>query len=96
MPVRILREGRKFEIGGWFASQWVENERAKAALRQASVQMHFRQDQDMAAKLARLLAINAPEKKTRYAQLIRSLKRGAFLTRDSHGGICIGFVPERF
>ena len=96
MPVRILREGRKFEIGGWFASQWVENERAKAALRQASVQMHFRQDQDMAAKLARLLAINAPEKKTRYAQLIRSLKRGAFLTRDFHGGICMGSVPELF
>ncbi len=44
MPVRILREGRKLGIGGWFASQWVENERAKAALRQASVQMHFRQD----------------------------------------------------
>lgn len=58
--------------------------------------MHFRQDQDMAAKLARLLAINAPEKKTRYAQLIRSLKRGAFLTRDFHGGICMGSVPELF
>ena len=96
MPVRILREGRKFEIGGWFASQWVENEHAKAALRQAAVQMHFRQDKDAAVKLARLLAVNAPEKKARYAQLVRSLKRGAFLTRDSHGGICIGFVPERF
>ena len=75
---------------------WVENEHAKAALRQAAVQMHFRQDKDTAVKLARLLAVNAPEKKARYAQLIRSLKRGAFLTRDSHGGICIGFVPERF
>ena len=58
--------------------------------------MHFRQDQDMAAKLARLLAINAPEKKTRYAQLIRSLKRGTFLMRDFHGEICIGSVPELF
>ena len=58
--------------------------------------MHFRQDKDTAVKLARLLAVNAPEKKARYAQLVRSLKRGAFLTRDSHGGICIGFVPERF
>ena len=96
MPVRILREGRKFEIGGWFASQWVENEHAKAALRQAAVQMHFRQDKDTAVKLARILAVNAPEKKARYAQLIRSLKRGAFLTRNSRGGICIGFVPERF
>lgn len=96
MPVRILREGRKFEIGGWFASQWVENEHAKAALQQAAVQMHFRQDKETAVKLARLLAINAPEKKTRYAQLIRSLKRGAFLTRDFHGGICMGSVPELF
>lgn len=96
MPVRILREGRKFEIGGWFASQWVENEHAKAALRQAAVQMHFRQDKDTAMKLARLLAVNAPEKKERYAPLIRSLRRGAFLTGDFHGGMCIGFVQEQF
>ena len=94
MLVRILREGRKFEIGGWFASQWVENEHAKAALRQAAVQMHFRQDKETALKLARLLTVNAPEKKAQYAHLIRSLKRGGFLTRDSHGGICIGFVQE--
>lgn len=95
MPARILREGRKFEIGGWFSSQWVENEHAKAALRQAAVQMHFRQDKETALRLARLLTVNAPEKKERYAQLIRSLKRGAFFTRDFYGGICMGFVPER-
>lgn len=96
MPVRILREGRKFEIGGWFSSQWVENEHAKAALRQAAVQMHFRQDKETALRLARLLTVNAPEKKERYAQFIRSLKRGGFLMGDSHGGICMGSVPEQF
>ena len=90
MPVRILREGRKFEIGGWFASQWVENERAKAALREAAVQMHFRQDQDAAAKLARTMAFNNREKRERYTRLIRSLPRGSFIVEKPCGGICIG------
>ena len=94
MPVRILREGRKFEIGGWFASQWVENERAKAALRQASVQMHFRQDQDTATKLARAMAMTDPEKRERYTRLIRSLRKGFFITGNPCGGICIGHVSE--
>ena len=96
MPVRILREGRKFGIGGWFASQWVENERAKAALRQASVQMHFRQDQDAAAKLARTMSMNMPEKRERYTRLIRSLRKGTFITGNSCGGICVGHTPAPF
>ena len=96
MPVRILREGRKFEIGGWFASQWVENEHAKAALRQAAVQMHFRQDQDTAAKLARTLAMNDPEKRERYTRIIRSLRKGFFITGNPCGGICIGHMPASF
>ena len=90
MPVRILREGRKFEIGGWFASQWVENERAKAALWEAAVQMHFRQDQNAAAKLARTMAPNNREKRERYTRLIRSLPRGSFIVENPCGGICIG------
>ena len=96
MPVRILREGRKFGIGGWFASQWVENERAKAALRQASVQMHFRQDPDAAAKLARTMSINVPEKREQYSRLIRSLREGAFITGNFCGGICVGRMPVSF
>lgn len=96
MPVRILHEGRKFGIGGWFASQWVENGRAKAALRQASVQMHFRQDQDTAVKLARTLAMNEPEKRERYTRLIRSLRKGFFITGNPCGGICVGHIPASF
>lgn len=90
MPVRILREGRKFEIGGWFASQWVEHERAKAALREAAVQMHFRQDQNAAEKLARMMALNNREKRAQYTRLIRSLPRGSFIVENPCGGICIG------
>ena len=92
MPVRILREGRKYEIGGWFASQWVENERAKAALREAAVQMHFRQDQDAATKLARTMAFNNWEKRERYTRLIRSLPRGSFIGENPCGGSCIGYA----
>ena len=92
MPVRILREGRKFEIGGWFASQWVENECAKAALREAAVQMHFRQDQDAATKLARTLASNNREKRERYTRLIRSLPRGSFIVENPCCGICLGHM----
>lgn len=96
MPVRILREGRKIGIGGWFASQWVENERAKAALRQASVQMHFRQDQDAAAKLARTMSMNMPDKREWYTQLIRSLRKGFFIIGNSCGGICVGHMRASF
>ena len=92
MPVRILREGRKFEIGGWFASQWVENECAKAALREAAVQMHFRQDQDAATKLARTMASNNREKRERYTRLIRSLPRGSFIVENPCCGICLGHM----
>lgn len=92
MPVRILREGRKFGICGWFASQWIDNEHAKTALQDASVQMHFRQDQNTAAKLARAMAINAPEKRERYTQLIRSLRKGSFVIGNPCGGIYIGHM----
>ena len=92
MPVRILREGRKFNIGGWFASQWVENERAKTALREASVQMHFRQDQDTATKLARTLAVRDLKKRERYVQLICSLRRGDFLTGNPRCGVYVGHI----
>lgn len=92
MPVRILREGRKFGIGGWFASQWVENERAKTALREASVQVHFRQDQHTAAKLARTMAASDLKKRERYTRLIRSLQRGTFLVENSRSEIYVGHM----
>ena len=79
-------------IGGWFASQWVENERAKTALREASVQMHFRQDQDTATKLARTLAVRDLKKRERYVQLICSLRRGDFLTGNPRCGVYVGHI----
>ena len=91
MPVRILRKGRKFEIGAWFASQWIENERARTALRQAAMQMHFRQDPAAAARLAQAMALNDPERRKRYMRLLCSLRKGSFIIERPNGRLCIGY-----
>ena len=56
MAVRILREGRKFGIGGWFASQWISNKTSVSALGQAAFQANFRPEDGSIPALAKRLA----------------------------------------
>lgn len=80
----ILREGRKFRIGGWFASQWVHDKEASSALSQAALQAHFRPDDQNLDKLAKSFC----QSKTgfpQYRRLIQSLHVGQFLWQRPDG-----------
>lgn len=84
MAPRILREGRKFRISGWFASQWVHDKETVAALSQAALQAHFRPDDQNLDKLAKSFCqskVDLPK----YQDLIRSLCVGQFLWRRTDG-----------
>lgn len=94
MAVRILREGRKFGIGGWFASQWVSDAVARTALRQAATQLHFRQDAAAAKRLAVELAAVSGRGPEAYARTLRRLVVGDFITQDADGAVRIGRVQH--
>lgn len=94
MSVLILREGRKFGIGGWFATQWISNENAVNALQQAAVQLHFRQNKENTLPLARTLSNNVPVRRDKYARLLCSFKPGDFMTRDTSGHVRLGHVQN--
>lgn len=84
MSIRILREGRKFGIAGWFSSQWISNKEASSALSQAALQAHFRPDDQNMDKLAKSfcqLKVDLPK----YQDLTRSLRVGQFLWRRLDG-----------
>lgn len=87
MAIRILREGRKYDLAGWFASQWISNKEATAALGQAALQAHFRPDDQNVRQLARRLCPAGGSDLVRYQKLIQSLQRGQFVYQDSSGKV---------
>lgn len=94
MAIRILREGRKYGIGGWFASQWIDNKTAIAALGQAALQAHFRPNDQNARQLARLVCPTGGADLARYQGLIRSLQRGQFIWDKDDGKVIKIIVSE--
>lgn len=79
MAVRILREGRKYGLAGWFASQYMTNKAAQAALGQAALQVRFRPDDQDVLKLARSLSASGGQSADQWARVIRGLRVGQFL-----------------
>ena len=94
MSIRILREGRKFGIGGWFSSQYLDHAEASAALGQAALQAYFRPDGQHIGKLAKHLSSAHPADLPKYQQLIQGLHRGQFLWQQSDGKPVIITVGE--
>ena len=92
MPVRIMRQGRKFQIAGWFSTQWVPNKTAAAALKQASMQLYFRQNHDDAMRAAKVLSQNKPERTNAISRALSSLHVGEFIAQDVQGQIRKGHV----
>lgn len=84
MAIRILREGRKFNIGGWFSSQWLDQKDAAAALGQAAIQAYFRPDGQHIYKCAQSLCQSKGDL-SKCRDLIRSLRVGEFLWQQSDG-----------
>ena len=94
MAVRILREGRKFGIGGWFASQWISNKTAVAALGQAALRANFRPEDVNIPALAKQLA-QTNGTPAQWQGLLRRLKVGQFLYTRKDGKTILVNVPAR-
>lgn len=77
--VRILREGRKYGIWGWFGTQWIHDKTASAALNQAGLRIYFRPDTDDLHKTALKLACGNKAKLPVYERQLSNLKQGQFM-----------------
>lgn len=80
IAVRILREGRKFGIGGWFATQFVSKKSAIGALSQAAFRAYFRPDDQHLQDLAKTMRFSPED-----IRLLSRLTVGQFLYKDSMG-----------
>lgn len=94
MAVRILREGRKFGIGGWFASQWLTNKTAIAALGQAALRTNFRPEDVNVPALAKQLA-QTNGTPGQWQKMLRTLKPGQFLYSRRDGRVVLVNVPAQ-
>lgn len=95
MPIRILREGRKHQLAGWFATQWISKPEAEAALGQAALQAHFRPHDSHILSLAKQLGQGNREQVAQWQKVICSLRRGQFLMQRPDGKALIVRVPSR-
>lgn len=77
--IRILREGRKFGIWGWFSTQWIQDKNAAAALGQAGLRIYFRPEEDNIHKTALKLSRGDRSKVPAYEKQLANLKRGQFM-----------------
>lgn len=93
MLVRILREGRKYHINGWFASQWIDSRIAAQALEQAAMRAYFYPGDRNIRSLAKVLCSD-PSQVGQYEALIRNLSVGQFLYADSNGRVLLNCVPR--
>lgn len=93
MPMRILREGRKYQVSGWFASQWMDDKAAVAALDQAALRAYFYPGDRNVGRLARLLC-SEPGRRGRVVSLIRALEVGDFLYQSGKGAVLRGRMPR--
>lgn len=80
MVERILREGRKYGVYGWFSTQWIKKNELKP-LGQAGIKIFFRTQTDAEALNSAVsqLGAQSSEKKKMYKRLLTRLKVGEFL-----------------
>lgn len=90
---RILREGRKYQFSGWFASQWINDKNAVQALNQAALQAYFYPGDDRVNVLARRLACDNHSIQD-YRRILQSLKTGEFMFIGPHGRPLVNRVPD--
>ena len=90
---RILREGRKYQFSGWFASQWMEDKAAVEALNQAALQAYFFPGNEHIRALARRISRNVKSAGDS-EKLVRSLRVGEFIYIDKYGHPVVACVPN--
>lgn len=79
---RILREGRKFGLNGWFSTQWVSNAEERKALEQAALRIIFRPNQSDLHRTVLSLGLKNRNQIPHYEARIASFRPGEFLYRD--------------
>ena len=88
MSVRILREGRKLGIAGWFSSQWLDHKNAVPALGQAAKQIYFRPDGQYVHKLAKSICDRKSDI-SKCQECLQRLRRGQFLWQQEDSKVVI-------
>ena len=79
---RILREGRKFGLHGWFSTQWLSHPEERKAMDQAALQLYFRPSQTDLHRTVMSLGLKNRQLVLRYEHRISSFRPGEFLYRD--------------
>lgn len=82
---RILREGRKYELAGWFAAQWVSSKEAANALEQAYLRIHFRPDEENIRSLSKRLIQGISQKHDECVHMLRALQVGQCVLQRPDG-----------
>ena len=77
--VRILREGRKFGVFGWFATQWINDKNALSALGQAGLHLYFRPAEEDLHKTALKLAHGDRKRVAECEKRLSRLQVGQFM-----------------
>ena len=77
--VRILREGRKFGVFGWFATQWINDRNALSALGQAGLHIYFRPAEEDLHKTALKLAHGDRKRVPECEKRLSRLQVGQFM-----------------
>jgi len=85
MAKRILCEGRKYDLAGWFAAQWISSKEAAATLEQAYLRIHFRPDEENIRSLSKRLVQGIPEKSEECVHMLRTLQVGQCVLQNSNG-----------
>lgn len=79
---RILREGRKFGLHGWFSTQWISHPEEKKALDQAALRIYFRPSSTDLHRTVVSLGLKDRNLIPRYEHRLSSFIPGEFLYRD--------------
>lgn len=85
MGTRILREGRKYGISGWFITQWADDNKMLNTLSQAALRIFFRPGAENIESLAKTLAHGNLKKALQYRQMIASMPVGSFFFFNASG-----------
>ncbi|MDO4516833.1 MAG: DUF853 family protein [Bacillota bacterium] len=91
---KILREGRKYQVSGWFASQWISDPDTLSALEQAAFRAYFRPEAGNLHKLAVILSAGEKRKVARYEKALSKLGIGQYLYHTPSGHPVIANVGK--
>ena len=85
--VRLLREGRRFGVSGWFATQYLKKKADADALANSALHIQFRPVDTQVRAIARTMARGNRMLERRLLEELPRLRPGQFFFRDEHGNL---------